>query len=107
MSNRYLAMDDDPCALRNLIGCLKQADADGETHAFARIADALRAIQDGFQPTAAFLDIHMQSHMTGLELARVLRQLSPATDIVFVTEHDEYALEACSLRASGYLLKVS
>lgn len=49
-----------------------------------------------------FLDIRMPGK-TGLQLARLLPQLKGK--IIFVTAHEEYALEAFKCHASGYLLK--
>lgn len=53
---------------------------------------------------AAFLDIEMPK-LSGLELAKQLKALNRRTGIVFVTAYDQYALDAFSVRASGYLLK--
>ena len=52
----------------------------------------------------AFLDIKMRG-MTGLELARRVKELRSGTNIVFVTGYSEFALDAFHLYASGYLLK--
>lgn len=52
----------------------------------------------------AFLDIEMPG-MSGLELSQKLKEIYPDTNIVFATAYSEYALEAFSLYASGYLMK--
>jgi hypothetical protein len=52
----------------------------------------------------AFLDVKMPG-MTGLEMAKRVKELSPHTNIVFVTAYSEYSLDAMRLRASGYVLK--
>lgn len=105
MSNAYLAMDGELRALNQLVHYLKQADANAEIRAFSRITDAQREIENGYRPIAAFLDVEMHSSITGIELARMIQVVSPETDIVFVTAHDQYALEAFALRASGFILK--
>ena len=52
----------------------------------------------------AFLDIEMPG-MNGLELARRLKEMDPNIRIVFVTAHEQYALDAFRVDAIGYVLK--
>ena len=53
---------------------------------------------------ALFLDIRMPG-LDGLEIAALLNQFATPPQIVFVTAHEEFALEAFDLHASDYLLK--
>lgn len=62
--------------------------------------EALEAI-DAHKPDVAFLDIRMPA-MTGLDVAR--RAARPC-HVVFVTAHDEYAIQAFEAAALDYLLK--
>lgn len=43
--------------------------------------------------------------MSGLMLAKLVRDASPKTNIIFVTAYSEYALDALALQPSGYLIK--
>lgn len=52
----------------------------------------------------AFLDIKMRG-MTGIELARQLKDIQGDINIIFVTGFSEYSLNAFRLYASDYLLK--
>ena len=52
----------------------------------------------------AFLDIHMRG-MNGVELAKRLKEINPKMNIIFVTGYSEYAGDAMSLHASGYIMK--
>ena len=52
----------------------------------------------------ALLDIEMP-HMNGMTLAQKLTKAHPLINIIFVTIHEEYALEAYELYASAFLLK--
>lgn len=68
------------------------------------LATALR-----LQPTICFLDIRMPG-MSGLELAQALAEDwpddgAPFPLLVFVTAHDEYALQAFERAAVDYVLK--
>jgi DNA-binding LytR/AlgR family response regulator len=65
--------------------------------------DALRMI-DELGPELAFLDIQMPG-LTGVDLAARLAQDGKAPRIVFVTAHNEYAVQAFEHDAADYLLK--
>ena len=66
-------------------------------------ASALEALAT-HQPHVAFLDISMPG-LSGLEVAAAAAQISPGTQIVFVTAYDEYAVDAFERGAIDYLLK--
>jgi DNA-binding LytR/AlgR family response regulator len=53
---------------------------------------------------AVFLDVQMPG-LTGLELAQVLSRFRTPPPVVFVTAHDEHAVDAFDLRAVDYVLK--
>ena len=52
----------------------------------------------------ALLDIDMPG-MNGLELAAAIKGKRPETAVVFLTGYSQYAVDAFSVRATGYLLK--
>lgn len=52
----------------------------------------------------AFCDVEMPE-MTGLQLAKRLKSLSPKTNIIFCTAYAHYAIDAMKLHASGYIVK--
>ena len=52
----------------------------------------------------AFLDIELRE-MTGLELCRALLDINPRTNVVYLTAYSNYALDAWSTGASGFMLK--
>ena len=56
------------------------------------------------KPDIAFLDIRMPG-LTGLEVATGALEASPATQVVFVTAYDQYAIDAFDKGAVDYLLK--
>ncbi len=65
--------------------------------------EALEAIAE-HRPDVAFLDIRMPG-LTGLEVAAAMAEISPATQVVFVTAYDQYAIDAFETGAVDYLLK--
>jgi DNA-binding LytR/AlgR family response regulator len=64
---------------------------------------ALDAIGE-HKPEVAFLDIRMPG-LSGLEVAAAAAEASPATQIVFVTAYNQYAIDAFDKGAVDYLLK--
>lgn len=64
---------------------------------------ALEAIA-ALRPDVALLDIRMPG-LSGLEVAAGALQASPATQVVFVTAYDQYAIDAFDKGAVDYLLK--
>lgn len=102
---KFMTVDDEKAPLEVLGRALLAAQPDAEIRSFAFASEALAEVRDrGFRPAAAFLDIEMPG-MTGLELARRIREASPTTNIIFVTAYSDYALDAFPLRPSGYLIK--
>ena len=70
---------------------------------FDRAENALRFAREN-AIDAAFLDIEMPE-MSGLLLAKALREIHPDVCIIFVTAYSNYALEAFGADAIGYILK--
>ena len=52
----------------------------------------------------AFLDIELRN-ASGLDLCRDLLAISPRTNVVYLTAYSDYALNAWSTGASGFMLK--
>ena len=61
--------------------------------------DALTWMRQG-PMDAAFLNLEMPG-MNGLALTRMIQKLQPRCNIIVVTEHPEYALEALQIFVSG------
>ena len=100
---RVLAVDDEPPALDELAYLL---GADARVGSVARANDAGDALQvlRGGEVDAVFLDIRMPG-LDGLDLARALRRAAVPPTVVFVTAHDDRAVDAYDLGAVDYLLK--
>lgn len=100
---RILAVDDERIALELLLDAIRAACPDAEVGGFRDpgelLACARRAPVD-----VAFLDIQMRG-MSGLALAKALKDIDPDVNVVFVTGYAQYTGEAIGLRASGYVMK--
>lgn len=100
---QFIAADDERLALNLLASAIREAAPDAELHTFSKTGEVL-AFAQAASCDVAFLDIHMRT-MTGLELARRLKELQPHVNIIFVTGYREYAFDAMKLHASGYIEK--
>lgn len=99
----FLLVDDEPGALEVLVQAAREAAPKAGLFAFDRPSAALECA--GRQHIdVAFLDIDMGGQ-SGLELAQRLKALDDDINIVFVTVHSNFAVDAFALHASGYLLK--
>lgn len=109
---RALAVDDERPSLEELLYLLNadprvgSAEGAGDaTEALRRINRALESGPDG--PDAidvVFLDIQMPG-LDGLDLARLLTGFARPPLVVFVTAHEDFAVQAFDLKAVDYVLK--
>ncbi len=100
---RLLAVDDEPPALDELAYLLRADRRVADVRTAGDAVSALKVLEEG-EVDGVFLDIRMPG-LTGLDLARLLGRFATPVPVVFVTAHDDSAVEAFSLRAVDYLLK--
>ncbi|MBR5539149.1 MAG: response regulator [Clostridia bacterium] len=98
-----IAVDDEPLMLGALVKAIKASPDITEVNDFTSCEDALDFIK-GNSADVAFLDVNMRG-MGGLSLAEKITDVCPHCKIVFCTGHEEYAIPAFKLHASGYLMK--
>ena len=98
-----LATDDEQSALNILTGAIQDAVPLATVHGFRNPLEALEFMKET-KCEVAFLDIQMRE-MSGIVLARKLKEIYPKVNIVFVTGYSQYANEAFALHASGYVYK--
>ncbi len=102
-----LVADDEQYALDNLVKIIKETEYEKKENvniaAFSEPEEIAEYAKDN-KVDVAFLDVEMGS-MTGIEVAKQLKQLNPKVNIVFVTAYDQYMSQAIKLRMSGYVEK--
>ena len=100
---RVLVADDDP-GMRTVLRKIVER-VDGFTLA-GEAEDGKKAIDlvEQTKPHVVFLDVEMPE-MTGIECARLIQDMNPATVIIFATAHDAYMGDAFELYAFDYLVK--
>ena len=99
----FLAVDDEHLQLNKLVDCIRAVAPKDNLSFFDNPLLAYEAAKKS-KFDVAFLDIEMAG-MNGVELAKKLKGINPGINIIFVTGYAEYALDAYSLHASGYLTK--
>ena len=102
-SLRVLVVDDERPALDELAWLLGRDARVVDVLTSDSAAEALRVLQEE-NVDAVFLDIRMPG-LTGLELARVLSRFKEPPPVVFVTAHEDHAVDAFDLNAVDYVLK--
>lgn len=100
---RLLIVDDEASMLEEMKNIVREVRPEAEITCADNYKDALSAVAYAVYEVA-FLEIKVQG-MSGLELAKQLKDRCPDINIVFATAHASYALEAFAIYASGYLLK--
>jgi DNA-binding LytR/AlgR family response regulator len=100
---RVLVVDDERPALDELAWLLQRDARVGNVVVADNAAEALRVLQQG-GVDAVFTDIRRPG-LSGLELARVLARFRTPLPVVFITAHDDHAVDAFELNAVDYVLK--
>ncbi|MCD0448737.1 LytTR family DNA-binding domain-containing protein [Actinocorallia sp. API 0066] len=105
---RVLAVDDEGPALDDLVFLLRAdpriADVDGARDGAAALRALDRALAADRPYDAVFLDVRMPG-IDGIVLGRLLAQFADPPRLVYVTAHEEHAVQAFEMRAADYLLK--
>lgn len=100
---QILATDDEQGALSVLTSAIREAVPSAVINGFRNPVEALDFMKTT-KCDVAFLDIQMRE-MSGIVLARKLKEIYPKVNIIFVTGCSQYTDEAFGLHASGYVYK--
>jgi DNA-binding LytR/AlgR family response regulator len=100
---RVLVVDDEEPALQEIGWLLSRDPRIGRVRRALSASEALRALQEE-DVDVVFSDIRMPG-LSGLDLAQVLTRFRDPPKVVFVTAHDDHAVEAFDLDVVDYLLK--
>ena len=100
---RAICVDDEKLLADHVTELCRALPMIDEALSFSRPAQALEWLES-HRADLALLDIDMPG-MSGMELAKRIKQKYPETAILFLTGYSQYAVDAFRLRVSGYLLK--
>ena len=100
---RIICVDDEALVLQLTASLCRKLPQVDEVEAF----DSAQAVLDWIKENdadIALLEIDMPN-MDGITLAARIKEEKPDTAVIFLTGYSQYALDAFSVHASGYLLK--
>lgn len=100
---RIICVDDERLILELTVSMCRKLPIEPEVAGFQNAADALDFLQK-HGADIALLDINMPD-MSGISLAARMKEINRNISIIFLTGYSDYALEAISMHASGYLMK--
>ncbi len=100
---RVICVDDERLLMEDTVAMCRELSEIDDATGFVRAKDALDWLDNNYTDLA-ILDIDMPE-MNGIELAAKIKKKSPGTAIIFLTGYAQYAVDAFSVRASGYLMK--
>ncbi len=98
-----LAVDDEYYALKMIESAIGETVSGANLYLCPNPTLAIETAEK-IRIDVAFLDIHMPE-MTGVQLAKKLKDINPQINIIFATGFTEHMKEAIDLRTSGYLMK--
>jgi len=98
-----IAVDDEPLALGLVCKFIQQTPFLNLVDRFNSSTEALKAIHEQ-RIDLIFLDIQMPD-LNGIELARLLDNVSPSPRVIFTTAYNQFAIEGFKVDALDYLLK--
>ena len=75
------------------------------THCFFSTEELLKAWKNGLVMDVVFLDIQIPGELSGLALAKKIRETDSQIPIVFITNYAEFACDGYSVNALRYLKK--
>ncbi len=102
-SPNVIIVDDRKIILSDSLPVLEEVLPNAVITGFLGPADAIEYAK-AHRIALAFLDIEL-GKSSGFNLCKTLLALNPCTNVVFLTAYSEYALDAWSTGASGYMLK--
>ncbi len=100
---RVVIADDDSgmrTVMRHMISKVEGFTLAGEAESGLTLMDLV----EKHHPQVVFVDVEMPG-MSGVECARLIQDMDPATVIIFATAHDQYMGDAFEVYAFDYLLK--
>ncbi len=102
-SPHVIMVEDRDIILTGGLSVLKKVMPGATIVGFEWPSDAIEYAKDN-RVSLAFLDIEL-GRESGLDLCRALLNINPNTNVVFLTAFADYALDAWSTGASGFMLK--
>ena len=98
-----IMVDDRKLILNGGLPILEEVMPNAAIMGFTKASEAVDFARSN-RVSLAFLDIELRN-VSGLDLCRTLLEINPRTNVVYLTAYSEYAVDAWSTGASGFMLK--
>ena len=98
-----IMVDDRKPILTSGLPILEEVMPDAVVTGFTKTSEAVEYAKAN-RVALAFLDIEL-GNTSGLDLCCELLEINPRTNVVYLTTYSDYALDAWSTGASGFMLK--
>ena len=98
-----ILVDDRKLILTGGLPILEEVMPNAAVMGFTQASDAIEYSKAN-RVALAFLDIELRN-TSGLDLCREMLEINPRTNVVYLTAYSDYALDAWSTGASGFMLK--
>ncbi len=102
-SPNVIMVDDRKITLAGGLPVLEAVLPNATVVGFIRPSEAIEYAKAN-RVSLAFLDIEL-GNLSGLDLCRTLLEINARTNVVFLTAHSDYSLDAWDTGASGFMLK--
>lgn len=100
---KVIIVDDEKIILEGVKKNILKVYPDVDINSFIDANEAIEFVNNN-SCDVALLDIQMPE-ITGLELAQKLKRINNSINIIFITGYSQYAVNAFTLNASGYIMK--
>ena len=98
-----IMVDDRKVVLTGGLPILEEALPNANITGFTNTKEAIEYAKRN-TVSLAFLDIEIRN-MSGLDLCKILLEINPRTNVIFLTAYSDYSLDAWGTGASGFMLK--
>ena len=100
---RIVCVDNELNTLTRTVKMCKKLPSKPTVFSFSRAKQALKWFDDHYTDIA-LLDTNMPD-LDGMSLAAFIKEKSPDTSVIFVSDDPRYAVDAFGVRALGFVLK--
>ena len=98
-----IMVDDRKVVLTGGLPILEEALPNANITGFTNTKEAIEYAKRN-NVSLAFLDIEIRN-MSGFDLCKILLEINPRTNVIFLTAYSDYSLDAWGTGASGFMLK--
>ena len=96
--------DDNSADAEKIRFSLMDITQDLEMKCFSTGTELIESVKSGNNYSVLFQDVYLENE-SGIEVAKSVKELSPDTQVIFVTSSLDHAIDAFRVQATDYLVK--